>query len=573
MQNTYTFKQHFLLIILFGFLALSLFSPIASNEYLPNSQDFLNHIVSISEAKQALDQGQFPIRVAPDLYQHWQYPHYQFYSPLAYTIAGAIHQWLVPQNPFIAYKITLWLALLLAGIFVFRLTLQFVESRFAALLSATLYLFSPYLMLNIGVRGDFTEALATCLVPLTLYYSIQCHNKPALNMFIATALAWFALATIHLVTFIFSSLFIGIFLICLNVQNNIPLKNLMMVGLAYGFSGLLAAWYWAPIILLQPYLYIHHALANPYYTNWLNPLSTLLSPSAVSPMPLPGNGKLPFPFYVGIGWPILIAVGVVIYKKVCEPTLKMPTFVTPLLFLFIFAFFITWSPVNFWAYIPEYFKSLQFGFRILIQLMWMGALLFGWVIIELFQNKLDIRHIVLGILLIGIANGSWLLTGSSNDKKVADLVQHPALYEWGARAYVISPLLFPHAPYPAHFLSVTQTEHICYSEKSKLTCQISLPQATIIQLPLLYYPNMLTIKVDGQSVHYQPIAATQKIENFTQINPLLASISLSQGTHTITAQFTGLKWANWISLSAWIGLLIALIWARAPNKCKNKNLY
>src|SRR6185437_15679374 len=99
----YAYKKTFLLFIFFGLLALALFSPIASNEYIPDSADFSNHIVNIIQAKQALHEGQFPVRVAPSLYDGWRYPYYQFYSPFVYTLAGAIHYWLTPDNPFIAF--------------------------------------------------------------------------------------------------------------------------------------------------------------------------------------------------------------------------------------------------------------------------------------------------------------------------------------------------------------------------------------------------------------------------------------------------------------------------------------
>lgn len=560
-----TLKQYTFLIIFLGLLALTLFAPIASNDYLPNSPDFANHVVSISQAKQALEQGQFPVRVAPELYQQWQYPHYQFYSPLAYLIAGSIHKWIAPDNPFIAYKITLWFALLLAGIYIFRLANLFVKSRGAALLSATLYLLSPILILNISIRGDFTEALATCILPIALYYSIQCHQKPNLINFAATALAWFALATTHLITFVFSSMFVSAFLICLNIRNAISLRNLIYVGVAYSWSWLLAAWFLIPIILLHSELYTDHVLQNPYYKNWLSPLATLLAPAAVSPMPLPGNGKLFFPFYVGIGWPMLLGIGIVIYKRCFESIKKIPTFVTPLLCLFLIALFVAWSPVNFWNYLPEPFAILQFGFRILIQNMWIGVLLCAWALVEFSQNKLDVRHVALGIFLIGIANSSWFLTNQMSSKKITELVQHPALYEWGARAYVVSPLLFPHTN-PEKFLTVTQTQRLCHTEKRSLMCQIKLSRNELVQLPLLYYPNMLDIKVDGQSVDYQAIVFDKKITDSRVINPMLTGVELQRGTHVITAQFSGLKWANWISLIAWIVMLCALIGTLAKKR-------
>lgn len=560
----YTHKKKFLLFIFFSLLALSLFSPIASNEYIPNSADFSNHIVNIIQAKQAVSEGQFPIRVAPSLYDGWRYPYYQFYSPLVYTLGGAIHYGLTPDNPFIAFKLLLWIFLIIGGFSVFHLTKEFVYSDSVALLAAVFYLMAPYLLVDINARGDLTESIAACIVPWVLYCNVRCQRWPSLQLFLWTAFVWFALATIHIVIFMCSILFIGLFVIIFNIQESLPLRRLSLNAAALLFGCVMALWYFVPIVLLEPLLYAHFILSNPFYYRWLAPLPTLLSAAPVSPMPLPGNGRLHFPFYVSIGWPMLLAVGYVVYQKCNEVTQKIPRLVTVLVVLFFLALFLIWTPLNFWRFLPEYSKAIQFGYRFMIQLMWIGTLLFAWVIGDLFRNKLDARHVLIGILLIAIANGAWLQTNTSGPKTIQDLIRNPKLSEWGAHAFVMKPDYVQNNK-PASFLPAAQTQPFCQQEKTVMKCNINLSKSQTVQLPFLFYPDMLKITVNGQLVSYQSIPWQALVKNPLFINPMLTAITLPAGQSIITARYVGVSWANTISWIGW-GVFIFLMFMTQVKK-------
>jgi LPXTG-motif cell wall-anchored protein len=56
--------------------------------------------------------------------------------------------------------------------------------------------------------------------------------------------------------------------------------------------------------------------------------------------------------------------------------------------------------------------------------------------------------------------------------------------------------------------------------------------------------------VNGKKVAYYP--ALYK-------NNILTAIKLAPGSYTVKAAFNGLRWANWVSLLAWLGILFAAI--------------
>jgi hypothetical protein len=86
---------------LYLLLALGLLAPMASNGVLPAALDHANHTASIVQAKMALDEGQFPLKVAPFEHDHMRYPLFQFYSNTPYLIGGLIYKYVTPRNPWL----------------------------------------------------------------------------------------------------------------------------------------------------------------------------------------------------------------------------------------------------------------------------------------------------------------------------------------------------------------------------------------------------------------------------------------------------------------------------------------
>src|SRR5271163_4175184 len=96
---------------LYFLLALGLLAPMASNTVLPAAPDHPNHTASIVQAKMALDEGQFPLKVAPFEHVGLRYPLFQFYSQTPYLIGGLIYKYVTPKNPWLALKIVYLLGL------------------------------------------------------------------------------------------------------------------------------------------------------------------------------------------------------------------------------------------------------------------------------------------------------------------------------------------------------------------------------------------------------------------------------------------------------------------------------
>jgi uncharacterized membrane protein len=221
-------------VLLYGLIAIGLLSPMASNTVLPAGfSDHFNHVRIIIQARMAIEEGQFPIRVAPYQDDGCRFPLYKFYSPLVYTAAGAMYKWLIPWNPFLVYKVMYWLALVLGGAFTWRTVRWLTHSTPIAVITGALYMASPYFLVNIHARAAFTEAMGQGVIPAVVYFSLRCYTAGRRRWFLAAAVGWFALSTTHLISFLYSSLFVGLLLLGLallagRIRN--PALRLIRIG-------------------------------------------------------------------------------------------------------------------------------------------------------------------------------------------------------------------------------------------------------------------------------------------------------------------------------------------------------
>jgi hypothetical protein len=239
-------------------------------------------------------------------------------------------------------------------------------------------------------------------------------------------------------------------------------------------------------------------------------------------------------------------------------TVKISGVMSILFWFFIITFFLIWSPIDIWWLLPKSCEILQFSFRLLTQLQWIGVLILAGVLQSLFFHKFDEKHVILGAFFIGIANGSWLISNHVSDQKIENIVTTPRFIDKGANAFVIKSDSLRISQ--SNIMPVDQTQRFCHQVGKLTQCVLTTKsEIKILQLPLLYYPSMLKITVNGQLVSYQGIAQLKQ-QKSTKINPSMVSIPVATGDQFITARFIGLPWANIVSLCTWLFLLGGLFY-------------
>jgi hypothetical protein len=674
-------QERLFLFLFFAFLATALIGPIASTTAIPDLADYINHLGAIIQAKMALIEGQFPLRITPAEQSGWRYPFYQFYSPSTYTFAGTLYWLLTPHNPLLAYKITIWIALVAAGLFMYQLTHWLTKSKPAAILASVVYLTSPYYIIVVNRLGSLGETIALAIVPAVVYYTLQRYFHPTKDKtLLQTSLVWYLLITTHLVTFVYTSLMMGILVLLITLQNRHHWRNLIHTGIAYLLACMLACWYLAPIAFLAKYFLLSDTYNTTAHINYFHPLlSYLVSPSAL--ISTEYRNAL-FKLHPGIGWPILFAFGLSVYaycKKIKSHNQRADYLLPSFLILFAIAFLMAWSPFDFWRWLPKPLLIAQYSWRLLSQVSWIGAVLFAWAITALYQKRLDLSHVCIGVFIICMSASQWMPGIKYSTIDVAAFIKNPT-FVYNHNAYSInfakytqfvtqidSMLIEPDSklktkspyilhrellniadkPYislegtvtekspshqqltallnnteigttalvsgklqwniplppatslaenkpiqlqfqvedkdnkrklvtadnitldklllsgflkPSETLNVEQIKSSCHLEKSDTVCDIKVPvSTTLIELPILYYPKLLSITLNGkptmaQGVMYQGYLLAGVIPKAGEINH-------------IRINFQGLDWANQISRLGW-GLWLFVFMALWYRKLK-----
>lgn len=658
-----SWKQRIGLVLFYSFVAAALLAPVAADSFIPAVADYINHLAGIIQAKIAFSEGQFPLRVAPFEQGSWRYPLFQFYSPSTYTIAGAIYTWLTPSNPLIAYKITIWCALMLGGLYMNRLAYWFTKSHPAAILASIVYLVSPYYIVVVNHFSDLSEMIALGVLPAAIFYTLERYAHPNNKTLLQMGLVWYLLITTHIVTFVYTSLFIAIFLLLITFRNKRHWLKLLHVGVGYAFALLLAMWYLAPIGLLGKYIIIAQTYATTKEFATFNPV--------ISQLLFPGSAEFKknlIENHPAIGWFILSAFGICSYvylNRLKINNKRANYFLPTLLILFFIAFILTWSPFNFWKFLPGILLVGQYSWRLLGQLIWIGALLFSFAICWLFKDKLDERHTIIGILFVVMAANASFPTLNRSNIDIAKFSAHPNfVYNTNAytinynkythfvdkidsmvlyllmknnqlqlnTAYIIPQTLLQYAKNPVISLTgsiakrAEQTQLIAlvndkkiailnlkqgplhwnielkpvldqFKKASKISlqfkmlpekklnisiekillsgffdpkdtlmvkevephcelkgpdkiCKIAVPTRTrFMELPILYYPTLLEIKLNGKSIAYQSVI---------YLDHLIVGIIPEPGKeNTVQIHFRGINWANKVSLISWcVGMIL-----------------
>src|SRR5450759_4264340 len=136
---------------------------------LPVTADGLLHIVRLVVLDHSIHQGVLYPRWATELMLGYGYPVFSFYGPATYYLAEALH--LGGLGYFHAFMGTLVLLVILAGGSAYLLARDLFGKQhgLAALVVAVAYMYSPYLLTNVFVRGAIAEVAAQALLPWILW--------------------------------------------------------------------------------------------------------------------------------------------------------------------------------------------------------------------------------------------------------------------------------------------------------------------------------------------------------------------------------------------------------------------
>jgi hypothetical protein len=431
-------------LVLYTLLAVVVLSPLAHPE-LPDTpgSDLANHLSGIIEARNALKEGQFPIRIAPNQVGGERYPIFQFYGNFPYTVGGMAF-WILRANPYVIWKWVVGFFLVLGGFFTYRSALLLWRQALPAVATGAVFLTAPYMLTDIHGRFAYPEFVSFNLLPVVFFYLWRCFQSPGVGAVLAAGISWCFLAGSHNVTYLFASFYFAIFLLLHFSWRREYGLGLLRVGLGYGLGLALAAWYIAPQLALLHEIGIKRYADNAGFSAWLTPLGVLLAPTVVPPVHLPTIYIYsPMQFGLQIGWPLLAGVALSLYylRETPGGPQAEGRVTRRLLALFALSLVMVWTPVNFWGLLPRLFQYAQFTYRLLMFVALWGALLAGFALTRVFRQGMRMEHLLLCVLLLGLFTSPYLAPHKSGCKtSVEQEIAHPEMGRGGASvAYRINP--------------------------------------------------------------------------------------------------------------------------------------
>lgn len=533
-------------------------APLAAHDYVPRTNDYMYHLGNIQLARESLLHGSIWLRVVA---QNLFYPLFQFYAPTAYTIGG-IFAITFTHNPLDPFKLAIGLSVILGAWYCYKLYVYLFKNEIAAVLGGALYLFSPYLLININVRGDFTEAITQGLLPIAIYYAfrlfyVQEFNYQKVYFFLVSVFSFYIIATAHIITFVYSSLYLFLLLFILGIQQK-RIRSFFRVALAFACAIILALWYLFPLVTYEHSLIMGAVgIFGPWNSAWISPISTIIAPKGISQSYWFSTTN--FPLYPGLGLPILITFLYWLYRFYFD---KKPIenihagLLKGLFWVCVVIFIMFWSPVNFWPFLPRQFYVLQYTYRLLTDIMWTGGILFVAMLIDLFKGEWDRRYFILGIFCIALSGAGWMYSNYADNSHPN---AGPVPLEYNGKLsptmvagdYTLDPGQVKIAPEFSNTaklkLLMPAKKNQCKLEGLTSICKFSVQTAEqAVQLPILYYPGLLEIKVNGRKVLYYP----SKGNDF--LGEILITVPLNKGDYTVVSRFEGLSLVNLISRIGWI---------------------
>lgn len=257
-------RSHLLNFVIILFVSVLLTRHLWSTSAWLETHDGLFHVIRLEEMTKMVKLGQFPVRWAGNLDNGFGLPLFNYVYPGIYYLGLPLTLLGLPA---------IWVIKLLFCAFYFfgALGIYTALSRSRlAVLAAILFLLTPYVLLNIYVRGALGELAAIALMPWVVWSLADLKHK-GLRWY--QPLPYFFLFISHnFISFLFLPLYLG-----LTFLTRIPIKkSLLNLLLSLG----LAAFFVFPMILERGYL--SSVAANnytyPYDSHFVYPLQLISSP-------------------------------------------------------------------------------------------------------------------------------------------------------------------------------------------------------------------------------------------------------------------------------------------------------
>ncbi|MEX1018703.1 MAG: hypothetical protein WDZ49_03545 [Litorilinea sp.] len=250
-------------------LAFTIFAggPFLLPGYFWGANDARHHVYFLFEYDRLVQDGIWWPRWSPDFAFGYGYPFFNIYGPLSHFLAELLLHFLNVEHT-AAIKSIFVLSIVGSAATMYAFVRSWGGAQ-AAVISALVYVYMPYHLLNLYVRANLAESMAFVWLPLILWGARQAILRPSMRWLTTLAVGYAGLIfTSNLVWVLFTP-WLGLYMAALLVIHHTPtragaqswraqigqwVKAAIVPGLGIGAGLGLAAIFWIPMALERQYV-------------------------------------------------------------------------------------------------------------------------------------------------------------------------------------------------------------------------------------------------------------------------------------------------------------------------------
>jgi hypothetical protein len=199
-------------LILLTLLCSFALGPLFAPGYFWGAHDARHSVYFLFEFNRALNDGVWYPRWMPDFAFGFGYPFFNINSPLAYYSGAGLLR--IGCDYVTATKIVFGFAIIASGWAMYGFVRRWLNEQ-AALVAALVYVYAPYHLLDVYVRGALAETVALVFMPLCLGGFAAAIERPRSATVVGAALAYAGLLFAHSGIALLFSLLLGAYLLLL----------------------------------------------------------------------------------------------------------------------------------------------------------------------------------------------------------------------------------------------------------------------------------------------------------------------------------------------------------------------